>query len=554
MKKAILILVALMLLTAFAIPAFAADTEVSLTTANDIYYRGDEVTVAVSVSGDVPYTILKCQVVFDENVFEYVGYTASTDVPAEIFRFNEDKKSFAMTFRAPTAYAGEIGTITLRIKQDVSLDPTTISVSAEATDTVSDPEKDIILPVVSGSAQIAINCRHNYTWANTDEQTHTGTCTLCTDVKSENHIWADESINITPATCTEPGSETFECLICQTQKVDVLNAKGHAWDNDCDPDCNNECGETREAGHQYAETLTKDDTGHWYACSVCGDKSEFAEHIPGPEATEKDPQVCTVCGQVIKPALGHVHDFSTEWQQDADYHWHICLKTGCYGRQENGAHEYTDVCDVTCNVCGHVRVAPHQYSFEWMGSAVGHWHECLVCGNDSEIVAHIPGDPPTETDPQVCTECQFWLKYPLSHEHTMGDDWGRDDENHWKYCTDCSERLEVAPHDWDEGTVIAQPTETEEGSIRYICKDCEKVRMDVLPSTGSATQPTESEPTQTPSDPTDTQPSVTPPQNDEFPWWILVALAGVLLFVGIILFIIELVRSKTHNSRGKYSR
>ena len=121
MKKAILLLAVLMLLTAVAMPVFATDTEVTISTPNDIYYRGENVVLTVNISGDVPYTILKCQILFDEAVFEYVSYDLSADVPAEIFRFNEDKKSFALTFREPTAYAGTIGTVTLKVKEGSSL-------------------------------------------------------------------------------------------------------------------------------------------------------------------------------------------------------------------------------------------------------------------------------------------------------------------------------------------------------------------------------------------------------------------------------------------------
>ncbi|MBE6916997.1 MAG: hypothetical protein E7470_03695 [Ruminococcaceae bacterium] len=548
MKKAILLLAVLMLLTAVAMPVFATDTEVTISTPNDIYYRGENVVLTVNISGDVPYTILKCQILFDEAVFEYVSYDLSADVPAEIFRFNEDKKSFALTFREPTAYAGTIGTVTLKVKEGSSFDPSTIKVDAEATDTVSDKDKDITLSIVEKSVQIAIGCRHNYTWVNTDDTTHTGTCSLCGDVKTEKHGWG-EGFNITPATCTEPGSETQECLLCHTQKTVRIDPKGHAWDNDCDPNCNNGCGETRETGHKYAEKFSSDADKHWHACTVCGDKGDLTAHVPGPAATETTAQTCKVCGYEIAPKLTHVHDFSEEWQQDADYHWRICLKKGCYVRMDNATHDYTDACDVTCNTCGHIRVAPHQYGMEWRGSDLGHWQDCLLCGNHSDISEHIPGAPATADTPQVCTECNFWIQYPLNHEHTLDDVWSMDDNNHWKYCTECSAHCEEAPHNWDEGTVLVEATETQNGSIRYVCKDCGAERIDLILATGTQTDPTETDPIV----PTTPQ-SPNPAEKDEFPWWILIALAGVLLLTGIVLFVIELIRSKKHNSHGKYSK
>lgn len=553
MKKAILILVALLLVTVAAIPVLAADTEVTISAATDICYAGDQVTLTINVSGKVPYTLLKAQILFDENVFEYVSYQCSDDVPADIYRFNVDKKTFVLTFREPTAYEGEIGTVTLRVKQGASLEPSAISVNAEASDTVSDPEKDITLSITGNTLQLAIGCRHSYTWVKTDDDNHTGTCSNCGAVKPEAHTWADESINITPATCTDPGSETLECLLCQTQKTVDLPAKGHAWDSDCDPDCNNGCGETRQTGHRYETEWTSDENKHWHACSVCGDKADAAAHVPGAAATETTAQICTECDYVIQAALGHIHEFETTWQQDGQCHWRICIKKGCYYRQDVEDHQYTDDCDVTCNVCGHVRVAPHNYSAEWRASALGHWHDCLGCGMQSDMLTHVPGAAATQDTPQVCTECQYWLKYPLSHEHTFSELWGHNDENHWKYCTVCSERADEAPHDWDEGTVLTEPSQAQDGTTMYTCKTCGAERVENV--SNDPTEPT-TDPTEPSSgtDPEDTQPVFVPVDTPQFPWWILIVLAGVLLVTGIVLFIIELIRGKSHNSHGKYSK
>ena len=52
----------------------------------------------------------------------------------------------------------------------------------------------------------------------------------------------------------------------------------HTYDNACDTECNT-CKATRTVTHAYAETLTKGETTHWYACSVCGDKKDEAAHV-----------------------------------------------------------------------------------------------------------------------------------------------------------------------------------------------------------------------------------------------------------------------------------
>ncbi len=545
MKKLLVFLAALMLLMALALPAFAADSEVTFASSGDLVYAGEEIKVTVSISGDTPYTALGVLLNYDKQVFEYVEYEFG-NTSALFMDFSDGM--LVATFDDNNTYAGNLLIIKLKVKEDAP------SITTSITGQVSAKNLNDNVAITVKAAEVTIGCRHNFTWENKDEEQHVGTCSICGDVKTEKHGWG-EGFNITPATCTEPGSETLECLLCHTQKTVRIDPKGHAWDNDCDPDCNNGCGETREAGHKYEEKFSSDEDKHWHACSVCGDKGELTAHVPGPAATETTAQTCTTCGYEIKPKLAHVHDFSEEWQQDADYHWHICLKKGCYSRMDNDTHDYTDACDVTCNTCGHIRVAPHQYGMEWRASDLGHWQDCLLCGNHSEILEHIPGAPATADTPQVCTECNFWIQYPLNHEHTLAEVWSYDDNNHWKYCTECSAHCEEAPHNWDEGTVLEEATETQNGSIRYNCKDCEASREELILATGTQTDPTETDPgTQTdPIVPTNPQ-SPNPAEKDEFPWWILIALAGVLLLTGIVLFVIELIRSKKHNSRGKYSK
>ena len=54
--------------------------------------------------------------------------------------------------------------------------------------------------------------------------------------------------------------------------------------------------------HSYGEIWAADEDSHWKACS-CGEKSEEADHIPGPNATTTAAQTCTVCGWELNPVL-----------------------------------------------------------------------------------------------------------------------------------------------------------------------------------------------------------------------------------------------------------
>lgn len=66
-------------------------------------------------------------------------------------------------------------------------------------------------------------------------------------------------------------------------------------------------------GHDFGEWQS-DENGHWKECSRCGEKESYP-HVPGDEATEEAPQVCTVCGYEIAPIIPHIHAYS-EWTID----------------------------------------------------------------------------------------------------------------------------------------------------------------------------------------------------------------------------------------------
>ena len=65
-------------------------------------------------------------------------------------------------------------------------------------------------------------------------------------------------------------------------------------------------------GHSYAnDNWSSDETNHWHECTVCGEKCDVHEHIPGAPATATTPQTCTECGRVLAPALGGITPTAT---------------------------------------------------------------------------------------------------------------------------------------------------------------------------------------------------------------------------------------------------
>ena len=221
------------------------------------------------------------------------------------------------------------------------------------------------------------------------------------------HKWDEGTVTQEP-NCVASGVKTYTCGSCQIKRTEELPMlTTHTYLNDCDTDCEF-CPVVREITHNYQDTWSADEMGHWYECAVCGEKKEApVAHTPSAEPTETDPQICTECGYIIQPALGHTHNFGVDWKTDRDGHWHGC--DGCEEKGEYQAHDFENDCDVDCSVCGYTRTTQHSYKTEWSADAQGHWHECTGCGDKKNESAHTPGPEATETESQTCTDCGYEL-------------------------------------------------------------------------------------------------------------------------------------------------
>lgn len=153
--------------------------------------------------------------------------------------------------------------------------------------------------------------------------------------------------------CGEKGQETF----VSEKKFGV-----HEYDDACDTECN-VCGKYQEPAHIPAEEWSADEEGHYHLCTVCEEKVDLQEHVPGPEATAEEHQVCTVCQYVLAVSDEHVHEYSSEWVYDEKSHWHEC---SCgLSKSDLAVHSWslvetdrTDVLIARCDVCGATKEEP----------------------------------------------------------------------------------------------------------------------------------------------------------------------------------------------------
>ena len=160
-----------------------------------------------------------------------------------------------------------------------------------------------------------------------------GECEETTTPKGEHKY----GISVVEPTCVSPGYTVKECEVCGDRHItDIQNAKPHSYEAITTPaNCENGgytlhlckgCGSsfitdyTDPLGHSFDEgtvVTSPSCTGEGvteYRCERCGyhyvDGNAASGHKPGEEATCTNPQLCTVCGAVITPALGH--SFKTE--------------------------------------------------------------------------------------------------------------------------------------------------------------------------------------------------------------------------------------------------
>lgn len=352
---------------------------------------------------------------------------------------------------------------------------------------------------------------HSYgSWTHTEEK-HSRTCSGCGNAELADHKF-DKVTVVKTATCAEEGQTTKTCSTCGYTSAPEKTAKltTHTYDNACDDTCN-VCGNKREAGHKPGKTWSSSGIGHWHECSVCKEKLDEGKHVPGPAATEDRPQVCLTCDYVMTPKKNHVHEYDKQWSKDKTGHWHTC--TGCDEQKNFAAHDYDDVCDDQCNICGYKNEDAHDFTDSWHTTEKNHQPICRVCGKKGQSEAHIPGIAATEENDQLCTVCGYVLESASEHDHVFGDQWLNNGQSHWQEC-ECGQQTIPEVHDWDEGK------KEKGGKLRFTCRECGLERTEI-------------------------------PEKSGFPWWILFTVLGLLLAGGAGVFVFYW---KMPKQTGRFSR
>ena len=123
---------------------------------------------------------------------------------------------------------------------------------------------------------------------------------------------------------------------------------------------------------------------------------------------------------------------------------------------------------------------------------IAHWNTCSdeSCGrSDNSYIRHTYSDWGTVTAPttaapglkkRICSQAGCWNEQtapiaPLTHTCSfVNSSYVYDETSHWLECEspDCSEKLRVIPHRYNQMVFPKKPTMTEEGIGRHVCDVC----------------------------------------------------------------------------------
>ena len=206
------------------------------------------------------------------------------------------------------------------------------------------------------------------------------------------------------ATCEKDGTETAQCDRCSTMdtRTKVGSMLSHAW----------------------STAWTTNQEGHYRTCNNCDAVTALEEHISGGAATATSPEICTTCGYMITPMLGHTHSLTyisaeePSCTQAGNIPYYIC--SGCEKMYRDvSATEELSVVNIPALDHNYVETVTQPTCTE----AGYTTHTCSRCTEsyvDSHTSAkgHSPGSKATCTTAQLCTVCSYEIAGATGHSFT----------------------------------------------------------------------------------------------------------------------------------------
>ena len=293
----------------------------------------------------------------------------------------------------------------------------------------------------------------------------------CCNQDCEHHFVCHDTVS---PTCLALGYDRMMCTECgKMVKANYKDSLGHAYQSvvvreaTCETpgktmDICERCGNVEETvlpqtEHEYSTSVIPATcTGPGYTlneCAVCGDR-HITDIIPAlaHDYTAKTvPATCEGGGKTVHVCEGCGSSFITDYIGPLGHSW----------------DEGTPVTDATCTGEGMTE------------------YTCIRCGatrlEGDEAAGHIPGEPATCTEPQLCTRCGAVLENALGHDYAEEVTAPTCTEMGYTTftCTRCGDTnkgdyTEAAGHKPGDWIVDKEPTTDSEGSRHKECTICGK--------------------------------------------------------------------------------
>ena len=305
------------------------------------------------------------------------------------------------------------------------------------------------------------------------------------------HNWIETPAK--PSTCVENGNnQYFYCTKCEKY-----------FKSNKTTETTVEAETLPLADHTPSATWSYDGTYHWKVCTVAGCGTVInetkAEHIPDhPYATTEYPVKCTECGYEIEaqlaavthiaatitaPVLGATPDYNPTYVstpsggvQFGAVTWYKIKKEDYTGTDED---IWTDM------------ASDETFTTEYYYSADMYFQPEDGYGISEDVTGTVNGKAHVDTygsvygeDPNGGDYAYLCIEFGPLHDADT-EHFESDADNHWNNCSDCDEKQNVAPHDF-EWVVDKEATETEKGSKHEECTVCGYKKDAVeIPATGT---------------------------------------------------------------------
>ena len=306
-------------------------------------------------------------------------------------------------------------------------------------------------------------------------------CTVCgklfTDKDGKNETTLDKlttkkahtlvKVDAVAATCTTDGTkEHYKCTVCNRLFTDKNGNNETTADKLVIP-----------AAHKLvktgaiAATCTTTGNKEYWTCDVC--KKHFADDKAKTEI--KDLKEVTIA------ALGH--ELTKTEKVDS-----TCTATGheAYWTCSRCKGIFADEQGTTATTLDKLTIEKKAHTpGDYVTNATEHFKTCSVCGieiKDSRAKHTFVKDEATGVE--TCSVCGYAIggKVDENHQHAAGNDWFRDENNHWHKCTDrkCTAHVDEAKHDFETVSTTKDGNKT---TTVEKCKTCGYVKTTTVDNT-----------------------------------------------------------------------